>query len=142
MRMEQNMVRFTRLQATTQLYYKLASAVMIAIFVFVSVQVLQVQTGQMLLIVLILARLWPRFSSIQSNVEQIYSSVPAFNSLIELRAECKAARELDLQQQACSNIDPLPLKEALECRNVYFRYNRNEAACALRNINLRIPSGT
>ncbi|MBJ6360242.1 ABC transporter ATP-binding protein [Paenibacillus sp. GCM10012307] len=141
-RMEQNMVQFTRLQATTQVYYRLASAALIAVFVYVSLQVFHVQTGQMLLIVLILGRLWPRFSSIQSNVEQIYSSIPAFNSVMKLKAECEAARELNLQSQALQNIEPLPLEEALECRNVYFRYNRNEGTCALRNINLRIPSGS
>lgn len=139
-RMERNIVEMSRLQSISQFYYKLASAVLIALFVFFSLRLLQVQSGQLLLIIVIFARLWPRFSAIQSNMEQLYSSIPAFDRLISLKRECEEARELALEQGLSA--EPLPLREALECRGAYFRYNRQEGDCALRNIHLHIPAGS
>lgn len=144
LRMERNIVEMTQLQSTSQFYYKLASAVLVAVFVIVSLRLLQVQTGQLLLIIVIFARLWPRFSAIQSTMEQLYGSMPAFDRLIALKQECEEARELDLEQGRHRSLsaEPLPLKEALECRGAYFRYNRQEGNCALRNIHLSIPAGS
>ncbi|WP_217582076.1 ATP-binding cassette domain-containing protein, partial [Lysinibacillus sp. GbtcB16] len=98
------------------------------------------QPGQLLLIILIFSRLWPRFTSIQSNLEQLAASIPAFKSLIELQEECKTAKELQDIEQCYKHVKPMSIRKGIECRNVYFRYNENEHVYALQNINVQIPT--
>ncbi|MFC4103141.1 ABC transporter ATP-binding protein [Paenibacillus xanthanilyticus] len=137
-RMETNMVQFTRLQATTQLFYKIAAALLIAGFVFLSYRVFQVQGEYLLLIVLIFMRLWPRFSSLQANWEQLVSTIPAFKAIDELMRDCEAARE----NVAAAGSDRIRISEGIECRDIAFRYESGEGDYALSGINLHIPANS
>lgn len=96
------------------------------------------QPAQLMLIMVIFSRLWPRFTSIQSNLEQIGSTLPSFKALLDLQNECREAREL--YNSDYKNIKSIEIKNGLDCRNVYFRYNQNESTYALKNINVHIPS--
>ncbi|MFC5652873.1 ABC transporter ATP-binding protein [Paenibacillus solisilvae] len=136
--MEQNLNRFTRLQSNTQFFYRTASALLVVMFVYLSFEVLHVQAGQLMLIVIIFSRLWPRFTDIQSSAEQIVSTISAFKSLIELQQDCEEFKEqysLDIQ----SNVQPIHMKQGLECRNLYFRYDSKHSSYALQHINVHIP---
>lgn len=140
-RMEANFITFAKLQSNTQFLYKTAAVVLIALFVYLSVEVLSVAANHLMLIVIIFARLWPRFTSIQSGAEQIVSSIPAFKSLLQLETECRDAKE----QSSVDNYESkraMPVAQAIECRNVYFRYDRNRSSYALRNICVHIPAGS
>jgi ABC-type multidrug transport system fused ATPase/permease subunit len=140
-RMETNFVTFARLQATTQFLYKIAAAILVALFVYLAVEVFSIAANQLMLIVIIFARLWPRFTAIQSGAEQIVSSVPAFRSLMQLEAQCREAEE----QTAADRFGSMrarPIVQGIECRNVYFRYDRHGCSYDLRNICVRIPAGT
>jgi ABC-type multidrug transport system fused ATPase/permease subunit len=89
----------------------------------------------------IFARLWPRFTSIQSNMEQIASSLPAFKALMELQEDCLAAKELkDKDELGGEHVVPMQIEQQLECRQVYFRYDREQPNFTLESINLNIPA--
>ncbi|MGE6398495.1 ABC transporter ATP-binding protein [Bacillus cereus] len=139
-RIEQEQLAFMKLKNSSQLFYKIASSILIAFLIFTSIKLFQAQPGQLLLIILIFSRLWPRFTSIQSNLEQLAASIPAFKSLIELQEECKKAEELQDIEQCYKYVKPMSIKKGIECRNVYFRYNQKEPVYALQNINLQIPT--
>ncbi|MEI4828874.1 ABC transporter ATP-binding protein [Bacillus sp. FJAT-53711] len=139
-RIEQEQLAFMKLKNSSQLFYKIASSILIAFLIFTSVKLFQAQPGQLLLIILIFSRLWPRFTSIQSNLEQLAASIPAFKSLIELQEECNKAAELQNIEQQYKYIKPMSIEKGVECRNVYFRYNQKESLYALQNVNLQIPS--
>ena len=47
-----------------------------------------------MIIMVIFSRLWPGFTGIQSNLEQIGSIIPSFKALLELQNECLEAKEL------------------------------------------------
>ncbi|PZD97714.1 ABC transporter ATP-binding protein [Paenibacillus sambharensis] len=140
-RMEHNMVQFAKLQTSSQFFYKSASAVLIALFIYFSFEVLKVPVEQLLLIIVIFSRLWPRFSSIQSSWEQIMQSTPGFDSLLELEAECAAAREQVIREGLALQ-KPLRIQHSMECRQVHYRYNEAYETYALRDINLRIPANS
>ena len=55
---------------------------------------IQAQQGQLLFIIIIFSRLWPRFTGIQGNLESIASSIPAFLSIQKLEEESSRAREI------------------------------------------------
>ena len=54
----------------------------------------QAQPAQLMLIIVIFSRLWPRFIGIQSNLEQLGSLIPSFKTLIDLQNECLKAKEI------------------------------------------------
>lgn len=149
-RMEDNMIELSKLKTTSQFIYKIVSAFLIAIFVFTSIKMFHSQPAQLMLIIVIFSRLWPRFTSIQSNLEQLSAVVPSFKALIDLQKECLESKELT--DRDYKNVKPINIKQGMECRNVYFRYNQNQHSYALQNINLKItcnqmtaivgPSGT
>lgn len=147
--MEHNNVQFVKLQSNSQLLFKSISALMIAGCVFLSVQVLQVGVAQLTLIVLIFTRLWPKLTLIQTSMEQIVLTLPAFKSLNDLMKECGVAEEMQLNKPAerterTEQTEPAALKlvHELVCQDVYYRYREQDETYALKHINLRIPANS
>ncbi|KAB2460676.1 ABC transporter ATP-binding protein [Bacillus sp. CH126_4D] len=137
-KMSNEQMEYMRIRSNSQLFYKVSMAILIAFFLLLSVSIFKAQPAQLLLIVLIFSRLWPRFMTIQSNLEQLAASIPAFKSLWELQGECIEAIEIqDIHQQ--KNIKPICIEQGIECKDIYFRYNKKEHLYALQNINVQIP---
>lgn len=134
--MESEQVEYLKLKTTSQLYYKIASSLLMIIFIFVAIKMFQAQAGQLMLIIVIFGRLWPRVAGIQSSLEQIATTLPSFKAVKRLQEECQQAEEF-LQQD---EVETLHLQKGIECRNIHFRYNKNESTQALQDINLWIPS--
>src|SRR5699024_4107375 len=91
--MENQQVGYTRLKSTSQLYYKVASALLIAAFIYFALMMFQAQAAQLLLVIAIFSRLWPTVAGIQASLEQIATTVPSFKAVIALQDECKIAKE-------------------------------------------------
>lgn len=134
---EHEQIEYIKLKTGSQLYYKISLGILITIFISVSINIFHRQAIQLILIILIFSRLWPRFISIQSNLEQLASSIPALNRLIELQDECKRFNELKTSKD--KRIRSLAITEEIACKNVYFRYDKTSSVFNLENINLKIP---
>lgn len=134
--MTSEQINYIKLNTASQLSYKISSSFLIALFIFLSVMLIQAQQGQLLLIIIIFSRLWPRFTGIQGNVENVAASIPAFLSIQILEEECAQAKELSTY----TTTKQMELKQAIECRNVSFKYNKEESNNTLKNINLYIPA--
>ncbi len=111
---------------------------LIALFVFLSLEVFHVPAEKLVLIIVIFSRLWPKFSTLQANWEQIAQSLPAFKSLADLQRECGLAKELDSFDIA-SKRKPVRMGKGIECRNIYYRYDGSGSSYALHDISLSIP---
>jgi ABC-type multidrug transport system fused ATPase/permease subunit len=126
------------LKTTSQLYFKVASAVLIALFIFIAVNMFGAKTGQLLLIIIISSRIWPRVASIQNSLEQLSTNLPAFTAVKEFQIACQQAKEYRLEEKL--NCKLVPIKGKIECKNVVFSYDRNNLnSYALDNINIEIP---
>lgn len=136
--MQNEQVEYTKLKTTSQLYYKVASSVLIAAFIYIAVTLFSAQAGQLMLVIIIFSRLWPRVAGIQSSMEQIATTLPAFKAVKALQHESRMSREIGIGIN--QKITPLEIKHSLQCDHVYFRYNKNEQNYALKAINLVIPS--
>lgn len=132
-------VEYIKLKISSQLFYKVSSAILIATFIFFSVKMFNSQPSQFLLIIVIFSRLWPRVIGIQSNLEQLASTIPAFKSLNALETECNAAKEV-LSDMKKANVLPIVLNKEIRCNGVYFRYDHSISTYALQNINIKIPA--
>jgi ABC-type multidrug transport system fused ATPase/permease subunit len=137
-KMEENVVKIIKLRSFSQLINKVVSAILLATFVIFSLKMFQAQPTQLMLIMVIFSRLWPRISGIQSNLEQLGAVLPSFKVLIDLQNECTKAKELD--GDSLRLIQPLYINKAIECHNVAFRYNSQQERFALKHVNLQIKA--
>ena len=85
---ENKQMEYIKIENNSQFFYKVASAFLIAFFIFLSVKMFQAQSAQLMLIIVIFSRLWPRFMRIQSNLEQLHQSFLLLKSLLDLQNEC------------------------------------------------------
>ncbi|MGG4127554.1 ABC transporter ATP-binding protein [Paenibacillus illinoisensis] len=149
-RIERNVIQFSQLNSGTQLIHRVSSAVIIAAFIYLSLRVLAVPPASLLLIILIFSRLWPRFTSIQSNLEYISSMLPAFQLVRKLQAETNLSREISRSTTGAgaSNratekdihpIQPLELMRSIECINVNYRYE-GSSSYSLEHVSASIPA--
>ncbi|WP_423409224.1 ABC transporter ATP-binding protein [Heyndrickxia sp. MSNUG] len=137
--MNSEQVEYIKIKVSSQLFYKVSSAILIATFIFFTVKMFNTQPSQFLLILVIFSRLWPRITGIQSTLEQLATTMPAFKALNDLRRECNTAREI-LSDFNKSNVLPMALNKSIECQGVYFKYDQSKSNYAVRNINLEIPA--
>ncbi|MCL6571519.1 MAG: ABC transporter ATP-binding protein/permease [Bacillus sp. (in: Bacteria)] len=136
--MQNEQIDYARMNTKSQLIYKIASAILIGIFLLIAVNMFNATGGQLLLIIAIFSRLWPRVAGIQASMEQIAIRIPSYKAVIALQDECKLAREF--HNVGADDIRPLQIKQGIECYNVFFRYNKNLPTYALQDINLFIPA--
>ncbi|QOR65464.1 ABC transporter ATP-binding protein [Cytobacillus suaedae] len=139
-RMSKEQMDYVSMITKSQLYYKVASGFFISIFIFLSVQLFQARFEQLLLIILIFSRLWPRFTGIQSNLQNIALAIPAFKFIFTLQGECKEALEFASSIKTNDTGTSLKLKDGLECQNLSFKYHKEEPVYSLENINFFIPA--
>ncbi|MGW9103184.1 ABC transporter ATP-binding protein [Priestia megaterium] len=137
-RMSEEQVEYMRLKSSSQFVYKMTSALLITVFIFLSLKVLHAQEEQLLLIILIFSRLWPRFTAIQSSFEQIALTIPACQSVLELMEDCKRDQEFKIGTKQIFSRLPYNQLE-IECKDVFFRYKKDSDNYVLKGINLKIP---
>lgn len=140
MKMQYEQSEYIHLKANSELLSKMSSAIFISIFIFLSVKVFNARPEQLLLVIMIFFRIWPRITGIQASVEQIASSIPAFRTIIELERECYGAKELNNGNQINDDVKPLRVNQGLKCRNICFRYNPEDSMYALQDITIDIPA--
>lgn len=137
-RMEDNMLMISRLKTKSQFIYKIASAIIMVIFIYFSINLFRTEPAQLMLIIIIFSRLWPRISGIQSMMEQLGTVIPSFKVLIDVQNECLKEKEIKSGQSIESTC--LTLKKEITCQNVSFRYDSNQQVFALKDINIQIPA--
>ncbi|MBT2686224.1 ABC transporter ATP-binding protein [Bacillus sp. ISL-37] len=135
--MQEEQIEYAQLNTKSQLYYKSASAILIAGFLFGAVNLFNAQAGQLMLVIVIFSRLWPRVAGIQASLEQMAMRIPSYQAVINLQNECHGSREFtDCKLDSESTIE---IQQGIECRNIFFQYDKNKPEYALKNIDLFIP---
>ncbi|CAM3645265.1 ABC transporter ATP-binding protein [Cohnella lubricantis] len=136
-------IAYAKLRSASQFSYQAASAVLIAAFLLLSTKLLHSGLEQLVVIVLIFSRLWPRFSGIQSSLEHIASAVPSLERILVLRQECLDARDLRGGEPAETDsaaTEAWRLEQGVECRGVCFRYRQDDERYVLQNVDLLFPA--
>ena len=131
---------YTRLRSNSQLLYKMSSTLLIAVFIFVSFRFLHAEGPNLLLVILVFARLWPTFATLQSLMEQLASVLPSFKQLQQLEEECLQAAEHGSADGDGAAVQPVALNHSLEARNLNFRYQPQEPHYSLQGVNVTIPA--
>ncbi|MFT4412553.1 ABC transporter ATP-binding protein [Fredinandcohnia humi] len=129
-------INYSKLKSLSQFYYKVASIILIAVFISLSITFFQAEVAQLMLIIVIFSRLWPRITGIQAGLEQMASVTPALKAVIALQKDCMEAKEV----MENSMIRPMKIVKGIECKNVFFRYDKGDSNYALKDVNVIIPS--
>ncbi|MFE4121372.1 ABC transporter ATP-binding protein [Priestia sp. YIM B13486] len=135
-RMNAEQIEYVKLKSSSQLVYKMSAAILVTVFIFISVKAFHARGEQLLLIILIFSRLWPRFITIQSNFEQIAATLPACQAVTKLIEDCSKEQEFKHKQADALS---LVAKPQIECKDVYFSYKKDSHTYVLKDINLTIP---
>ena len=126
----------SRTYADVSLRFQIASAAMACVVIYISLAWLALPAAELLLLVIIFARLVPRFSSFQYGVQILLNALPAYDRVTGLAA----AAEKEAGAQRIGNDAGLQLGEIV-LEDVCFRYSSREDSGEILDINLCIPTG-
>ncbi len=129
-------MRFTRINAATRLFYQIGAVVTLSLFFFFAVEIIHLPVTNLLLLVLIFARLFPQFSSLQQNLQRLANTLPSFKETLQKQKQFEEAREYYPKK----DILPISFKQEICLKNVGFRYDKNQKKWALQNINIHLPA--
>ena len=129
-----NLTDFTRLQSKTTMIYKICAAVIICLLFYTAVVFLKTEPAALLIIIFIFARLWPSFTSLQSNVQHVIAMMPSYTALKAL------TRDLDLHKETMNPASETAItgkNASIQFENVGFRYD-DASSFELKGLNFEI----
>ena len=132
------MIRFAKANSATRMYYDTGAAVILAVFFFVAVNMINMPAANLLLIVFLFSRLLPRFSMIQQHLQRIANALPSFQAVYVMEREFEKNRE----EFAAGPGEPLHLGRGIQLEGVWFQYVKGADDWALRDLHLHIPAGS
>lgn len=124
-----------RQQAVAATWFQLASVVILALVLFMSIQMLAVPPASILILLLLFARVMPRIMSGQYHYRAFVNSLPSFANLLAIETRCAQASE-----PAAHPHDRLSLTRELAAEGISFTY-REGLKPAVRDLSLVIPAG-
>jgi len=138
-KVEQISIDFVRSQSKTDMLYKIGAAVFISLFYYTAIKVFQLDAQVFLLVLVIFARLWPKFSAFQSGLQVVVMMLPAFQAITQLRARCLAEGEKAVEGLAYSR---MTLRKGIKFSGVSFRYDAASERRAVKQASFVIRAGS
>lgn len=129
-------LKLTQLRVRPQLLYSIAAAVLIAFAFAVSVIVLDTGTAQLVVMVYIFSKLWPMFSSMQGQLQNIQSYIPAYEKIQDMLQ--RLASDKDVPGEDAAQLD---FYRQVAFRNIRFHY-RDGHGEVLRDVSFELPFGS
>ena len=126
---------YMRQRAMPEMIYSCAAAFMIGVIFLVCVLNFRMDTAKLMVLVYVFMRLWPVFGGLYSKVQNIQSSVPAFEKLKE------AFVNLAQPDEAAKCAEPLTFENEIRFKNVSFAYQDGDEE-VLRNVSFTLKRGT
>lgn len=118
-----------------EFWRQLGSAVILSIALVVAITLLRLPLGDIVLLLFIFARVVPRVTSLQGQLQHIAADLPAFD-----RVSAMISQFAD-HAEPLAEPRPLALTQAIALKAVTYRYLRGEVP-ALLDVTLTIPAGS
>jgi ATP-binding cassette subfamily C protein len=119
--------------------YQIGAALILAGLLLVAAHVVALPGAELLVLVLVFARLLPMLSRLQLDYQQIVHMLPAFASVVAMTRAFEDAAEHLPEASGVGGID-MPLSRDIQLRKVTFHYDENSVRAALDRIDLIIPA--
>ena len=133
------------------------AALLLAVLVLVSVDVLALPTATLLLLVVVFARVIPRILALQTSYHYLLNALPGFENVVGLTERLEGEAEVWAPALAPAvpgtvaldpdfetdhpDPDPPPLQEGILLQDVGFSYHASAAIPVLSQLTLSIPAG-
>jgi ATP-binding cassette subfamily C protein len=127
-------VRMDREQLSADAYFEIGAAAMMGAVLLAAIKWMAVAPAEVLILLILFARVVPRVRMIQSTWRAFVSHLPAFATIAQIEDRCRAAPEPAVAAA------PLELRSAIRMEHVSFTYPGGHSA-VLRGVDLRIPAG-
>jgi ATP-binding cassette subfamily C protein len=114
--------------------FQIMSALGLSLFVYVALTVMRVPMAQLIVMIFLFMRIAPRFTAIQSHLQELMTNLEGFHEVRQLTEACREEAE-PTQGRASA----LPLNEMVTFHDVTFRYGAGQPAI-LSNLFLAIPA--
>ena len=137
-RQKETAFAFTRRTTNAQALVQVGSATSLGAFVYAGATFAHLATPQLLIMIVIFARLLPVLMQIQQSAQSVWQMLPVFDDLYGLIARCEAARE----PLVAGGKERLPLRDKIELSGVRFRYDKERGPDVLQGLDLTIEAGS
>ncbi len=134
--LEQQANRFAGILSSTGMYYQIGGVVVVAIFFFVGVQILEIPVSRLLIMLFLFASLVPMFSWMQRTWQGTLNMLPAYRAVLEMKDTFNSS----IEPQIHGVLKPIDLLEGVEFRNVFFKYDKTGPHFVIDNLNLFIKA--
>jgi ATP-binding cassette subfamily C protein len=115
--------RFAVANSATAMFHEIGTVIFVAFVVYMAIEVLQVNSAVLLLLLLTFARLMPRLSLALRLYQQLLNHLPAVEAIRQLELECGQQLEQDYanraQQPPCA---ALSLNHQIELNNISYQH--------------------
>ena len=136
-RMRADFARYMRLSLAGSVLFQVSTAVVLAGFSYAALRWFDLPLPKIVVLVFLFMRVAPRFSALQSDIEQILTNLPAFFAMLRIKELCDRERE-EVKKEIRP---PLALRRELRLEQVGFRYD-DRSDHAIRDVSIIIPAGS
>lgn len=126
---------YSRASSLGSLLFQVSSVVVLSVFVLVAFKVFGLAQAQIIVLVFLFSRIAPRFSSLQTDVQELLLNLQAFDGVKRLLDQSAAEREDPRPGQALA-----PFSGEIAFRDVRFRYPSSTEP-VVTDISFTIPAG-
>ncbi|WP_369743441.1 ABC transporter ATP-binding protein [Pseudidiomarina sp. PP-1MA] len=121
-RLEQQQIRLTLINAVTTWLLTIIAALLVAAFFYISLTVIGSEIAELIVLVVILARMLPLLSSVQKTVQQALHAIPASANGRAVVKQLQQAQEPELAAVDATKY-VVQITQQCELRHVTFQYN-------------------
>ncbi|MGA3310995.1 MAG: ABC transporter ATP-binding protein [Xanthobacteraceae bacterium] len=133
-----NMLAYSRRTADARMLVQVAAAIMLGAFVYAGAEFSHLGTPELVIMIVVFARLVPGVMQIQQNAASMWQTLPVFNDLHRLIARCDAAKEPLIG----GGTERLPLRDRIRLSGIRFRYDKVHGPDVLDGLDLEIAAGS
>lgn len=136
---EHGYLRSVRMQSFQDLIYKVVAAFFISGIFYIAIEYLHLAMVNLVLVVVVFSRLWPRITTIQNSLHSISISIPAFNNFTRIECEANDAIVEDGTTPFAVKHE-LSIIQSIQLIDVSYGYGAGKDM-VLKNISLNIARG-
>jgi ATP-binding cassette, subfamily C, bacterial len=125
-----------RNMAGAAFWFSAGSVVTLSVILFVSVEILEISTAELLLLLFLFYRIIPLFNQGQESFQQFLNALPAFARVMEVQARCEAAAEPKAERS-----ERVELRQGIRFEGVSFAYEEEGKPFVISDLDLSIRAG-
>jgi len=135
-RLVEQFLKFAQISAATRMYYEIGAAAALSLLFLGAVLIMQLPAPYLLLLAFLFARLLPRLSLAQQCYQRLRNLLPSYGAALAMQDRLIRGEE---PRRAPAG-QRLHLEQGIELQRVSFRYDKQNQANAVHQVDLIIPA--